>query len=456
MTTAIPPRSSRCYRPQLTVGSLFAGIGGFDAGFERVGMRTVWQVEIDQACRRVLERHFGASKFADVCQVGAHNLAPVDVICFGSPCQDLSVAGKREGLSGERSGLFHEAIRVLRELRPAIAVWENVPGAFSSDAGHDFLAVLRAFHECGARDIAWRVLDSRYFNVAQRRERVFVVADFRGERAGEILFESPCGCGDHPTREEARSRVAASLRSRSHGAGVSAPGRGGEDDQNLVYQETGHERWNESLPRCSAHDGKEAQTLVTHSLRCEGADASEDRTGRGTPLVAFNIIGCGQQGRNHAYQANQTGAIQHKGNSASGNEAGTLVIKTNQTGSNGSNITVDHHPTLGLDGSQAVFHPQIFQTRIGRNGRGQPKDIADNLTSSEGGSHADSKPHVFGAGYGVRRLMPVECLRLQGFPDDWLDLDPPLSDSAKYRMIGNAVTVTVAEWIGQRILEACA
>jgi len=93
----------------------------------------------------------------------------------------------------------------------------------------------------------------------------------------------------------------------------------------------------------------------------------------------------------------------------------------------------------------------VFQTRVARNGRGAPDAIAPTLTSCEGGTHADTKPHVFGAGLGVRRLMPVECLRLQAFPDDWLDLEPPLSDSAKYRLIGNAITVSVAEWIGRRI-----
>ncbi len=176
-----------------TIGSLFAGIGGFDLGFEREGFTTSWAVEIDQKAQAVLRRHFpSAALHDDVCQVGSHNLGPVDVVTFGSPCQDLSVAGKRAGLAGERSGLFHESARIIRELReaygkPDFAIWENVSGAFSSNAGRDFAAVIQAMVDIGARDVAWRVLDSRFAGVAQRRRRVFLVADFGGERAAEVL-----------------------------------------------------------------------------------------------------------------------------------------------------------------------------------------------------------------------------------------------------------------------------
>ena len=163
----------------LTHGELFAGISGFGQGFARVGIKTVWHVEIDDKCRVILGHHYPDTLLLDdVKECGKHNLPPVDVISFGTPCQDLSVAGKRKGLKGERSGLFFEGIRIVDELQPAFAVWENVPGAFSSNSGRDFASVLAAFRECGARDIAWRVLDAQYFGVAQRRRRVFVVADF--------------------------------------------------------------------------------------------------------------------------------------------------------------------------------------------------------------------------------------------------------------------------------------
>lgn len=211
----------------MTCGSLFSGIGGIDLGFQRAGFEIAWQVEIDNAARSVLSRHWpDVPKFEDVCKVGKKQLSKVDVIAFGSPCQDFSVAGQRAGISGKRSGLFFEAIRIVRQLRPTFAVWENVPGVFSSDRGRGFTAVIGAFLECGARDVAWRVLDAQYLGVAQRRERVFLVADFRGQRAGEILFESACMCGHPPTRGKAWEGVAATPRGRSANRGVSEPGRG--------------------------------------------------------------------------------------------------------------------------------------------------------------------------------------------------------------------------------------
>lgn len=197
-----------------TIGSLFAGIGGFDLGFERAGFKTEWTCEIDQKAQAVLRLRFPqAVHHDDVTQVGAHSLGPVDVVTFGSPCQDLSVAGKRAGLAGGRSGLFHESARIIRELRerygkPDFAVWENVPGAFSSNGGRDFAVVVQAMVDLGARDVAWRVLDSRYFGVAQRRRRVFLVADFGGERASEVLAQSEGLRGYSPKGRKARQGAA--------------------------------------------------------------------------------------------------------------------------------------------------------------------------------------------------------------------------------------------------------
>lgn len=187
----------------LTIGSLFAGIGGFDLGFERAGFKTIWQCEIDKAAQGVLRRHFPDAKLhSDVCQVGAHNLEPVDVVTYGFPCTDISQAGSawgvRDGLAGERSALFYEATRVIQELRsrygkPDFAIAENVAGLFSSGGGQDFRAVLQTLLDIGARDICWRVLDSHGAGVAQRRRRVFIVADFAGERAEQILFDREGG-----------------------------------------------------------------------------------------------------------------------------------------------------------------------------------------------------------------------------------------------------------------------
>lgn len=200
---------------QLTLGSLFDGIGGFPYAASFYGIRTLWASEIIPECVSVTRKHFpDMEHVGDITKLHGGKLPPVDIITFGSPCQDLSVAsGRRLGLAGERSGLFLEAIRIIREMQeatngeyPKFAIWENVPGALSSSSRRDFKAVLEAFTEAevpmpgsgqwanagmvrgGGVDLAWCVYDAQHFGTAQRRRRIFLVADFRGERAGEILF----------------------------------------------------------------------------------------------------------------------------------------------------------------------------------------------------------------------------------------------------------------------------
>ena len=200
---------------QLTLGSLFDGIGGFPYAASFYGIRTLWASEIIPECVSVTRKHFpDMEHIGDITKLHGGKLPPVDIITFGSPCQDLSVAsGRRLGLAGERSGLFLEAIRIIREMQeatngeyPKFAIWENVPGALSSSSRRDFKAVLEAFTEAevpmpgsgqwanagmvrgGGVDLAWCVYDAQHFGTAQRRRRIFLVADFRGERAGEILF----------------------------------------------------------------------------------------------------------------------------------------------------------------------------------------------------------------------------------------------------------------------------
>lgn len=207
----------------LTLGSLFAGIGGFDLGFERAGFKTVWQCEIDKGAQGVLRRRFpDAALHSDVREVGAHNLEPVDVVTFGSPCIDISRAGKRIGLNGKDSRLFYEAIRVIQELRekhgkPDISIWENVIATFSTNSGADFKLAISAFAEIGAMDIAWRVCDSRHWGVAQQRKRVFVVADFAGERAAEILDLATGGGRDFtPSRKKKKTTTQSAETSPSY------------------------------------------------------------------------------------------------------------------------------------------------------------------------------------------------------------------------------------------------
>lgn len=206
---------------KLTLGSLFNGIGGWIVAGDKYGIKTLWESEIDEYCQAVTHHHFpDVKQLGDITKINVDELEPVDIICAGSPCQDLSVAGKREGLNGERSGLFRTAIKLVHGLRqrtgsPRYFVWENVPGAFSSNKGLDFRAVLSEITKTevpmpangkwaeagyvewgGTSSLAWRTLDAQYWGVPQRRKRIFLVADFDGRSAAEILFVEQGGNWD--------------------------------------------------------------------------------------------------------------------------------------------------------------------------------------------------------------------------------------------------------------------
>ena len=407
----------------LTYGSLFSGIGGFDLGFDRAGMQCAWQVEYDDKARSVLQCHWpDVPKYEDVRNVGRNNLRPVDVICGGFPCQDVSVAGKRAGLAGERSGLWSEFSRIIGELTPAWVVIENVPGLLSSNDGRDMGYILWQLAELGY-GWAYRVLDSQYFGVAQRRRRVFIVGHLRtsGERAGAVLFE-PESLPWHPApRRKAGQRAAGTLAARTNGGGFP-----GTDE---------------------AASGYDVAAGIAQPLR-SGRQYSDMGDGQANVFPVVMAHG----------QAN-------------------------------AEFVSDGSPSLTNNHEQ----PIVFEPRYTRNGRGAPDTVvpplkaqsgqsgkgdaapvvAYNIQHNDGGQHR-RKDRPEGGLYvnetetaltvgttdmtaviasGVRRLMPIECERLQGFPDGWT---AGQSDSARYRQLGNAVTVNVSEWIGRRIVEAAA
>ena len=204
----------------LTLGSLFDGSGGFPLGAIFSGIQPIWASEIEPFPIRVTTKRFPQMvHYGDISVMNGAEIEPVDIITFGSPCTNLSVAGKREGLDGKQSSLFYQAIRIVKEMRqathgkyPRYIVWENVPGAFSSNGSEDFRSVLESIvqiAEPGATvpaapekgwpyadvllgngwSLAYRTVDAQYFGVAQRRKRIYLVADFASECAGEILFE---------------------------------------------------------------------------------------------------------------------------------------------------------------------------------------------------------------------------------------------------------------------------
>ena len=325
----------------LICGSLFSGVGGFDLGLERAGHRVVWQAESDSRCRSVLRRHWpGVTIYEDVRDVGA-DAVPVDLICGGFPCQDLSVAGRRAGLDGARSGLWHEFRRIVSELLPTWVLVENVPGLRSSAGGRDIAVILRGLAGLGYLG-AWRSVDAQHFSLAQRRERIFLLA-CRDPRAGspaEVLAIAE-GLSGHPAPgREAGTRVAASLT-----RGAESQGRG-------------------------------VAGAVPSKWR------SEPENGNDTIVMGFNAT------QDQIHNPDRVGAL---------SDQGAAVLAH----------------TLRADGF------------------GASKD-----------------------GTIPRRLTPVECENLQGFPRDWTRYDDKgkeIADGPRYRMLGNAVAVPCAEWLGRRL-----
>lgn len=468
-------------RPRLL--DLFSGYGGFSMGFERAGFETVAFSEIEPLPCGVLARRWpGVPNLGDIRGWRSWpwgDMGPIDAVTFGSPCQDVSVAGRRAGLGGERSSLFYEAVGVVRRSGARYAVWENVPGAFSSNGGWDFASVLDAMADAGALDICWRVLDAQWFGVPQRRRRVFLVADFGGERAGEVLFE-PEGVPGHleagggEGQEAAggagggsgtagRFRYQLELGNQGSGGNVGgeppdvpartldtngppgvvqeaagmpvrgvAPALRGSDpygdhdgaEGHLVFgaNRQGGEQALGNVPTKNRQDF-ETETLVTHALTAEGHDASEDgsEAGRGTPLVpaAFNRT--------------------------AGHDIAYTLLDASPTLKCGSGLDIASPPAVAfapLAGREGGAQPEVSGERssaLRGAGGGSSRDYVaafessscegarfhGNIASTQSaGGYSGSTANQPRAlrGMAVRRLTPLECERLQGLPDGWTDV----------------------------------
>jgi DNA (cytosine-5)-methyltransferase 1 len=457
------------------LATLCSGIDGFGLAGERFGMEVVFQSEVDRDCQRVLKRHWpNVERTNDVCadetSESLRRLRP-DVVAFGSPCQDLSVAGKRGGISAQRSGLFFRCVELCFECEAGVVLWENVPGVFSNNDGRDFAAVLEAFTgfrpevpEEGWRDtgvcvgplysVAWAVLDAQWFGLAQRRKRVFLVASL-GDRGGpyEILSIGDSLPWDSPPRRETGARTADCLTSGvASGSGVSKPGRWREDDVNLVSCPA-------VSPALTAKDYKSTRediaepAYIAHTLRAEGFDASEDGTGRGTPIVPViyaiqeravsDNLENGPQGKGFQSDIGFTlegrSKVQAVAYQCYGSNVGPMETLRRGSGNETSGV-----PFISVN----AYSHQYRQDSI--NSIGRPADaLCPSRTRMSQGYHTGPST--------VRRLLPIECERLMGFQDDFTKYDDAgkeISDSARYRMLGNSVAVPVVEWILKRIAGA--
>jgi len=424
----------------LTFGELFAGVGGFSLGFEQAGWRCRWQVEWDKHCQGVLARHWPeVARYGDVQHCHGGELAPVDCITFGSPCQDLSVAGKRAGLAGERSGLFHEAIRIIKEMRdattgtfPRYAIWENVAGALSSNKGDDFLAVIDAFAEIGAVDVAWRLVDAQFFGVPQRRRRVFVVADFGGECAGALHVE-PAGVRWHPAAgRTAGPHLAASVGRSVTTALTAGLASGGPDfahaDAGWLVPITAGTLAAGAHP--GSYNGQDAYNdlLVPYVKAKRASSPDDDETWRADgPAPTLNQFDNNSESR------------------------ATVLAMLNFQGSKGNSVTNDGQISFSLN----AMHGHDVHAVVVREDQSPDVVLAPTLTASNDPSRSPQSTEVtqqvaavHAASTAVRRLTPVECERLMGWPDNHT---AGQADSHRYKQCGNGVAAPVAQWVAQQL-----
>jgi len=572
----------------MKVLSLFSGVGGFDMGLENAGMQTVFQCEWDKHANTILHKHWPTvPKWEDVSTLtGKHILANapvIDVVAWGSPCQDLSVAGKRAGLEGGRSNLFHEGIRIIKELRketngqyPRISIWENVVGALNSNRGADFGVIIDEMAEAGALVIEWSVLDAQYFGVPQRRRRVFVVAVFDPAIAN-ICPDPLLPVSESLSRHLKQSKPKRQSASRTltegtgtDGAIVNAIGASIYHKSTVVNQDvnSGHlmveqevvgalaardykgvgnqyvaenkcvvepfvkssraqtsddsETWvegaiNPTLNSFDQGDVRATTAIVFENSYRDGARIANDGvtqtltskmgTGGGnTPMIAIPIqdgreiekhqngLGIADQGA-PAYTLDQTGA-----QAVAYGIQGTMIGRQDHNGPGGTGITKEDGPMFTLTSSDihavSTSYPTLaFDTQFGSNAN-VTENISLTLKSSQqspsitqaieptvfqpgtmirlnGGvwegtvptlraeaKRGDNEPHIqiheAEPTMAVRRLTPLECERLMGWPDDhtrWKADGTEQTDGHRYKQCGNGVASPVAQWIAKHILK---
>lgn len=377
------------------LGSLFDGIGTFPLSGLQFGFAPIWASEIEAFPIAVTKHHFPDMKhLGDITKINGAEIEPVDVITFGSPCQDMSVAGKREGLCGARSGLFMEAVRIIREMRtatsgqyPRFAVWENVPGAFSSNKGEDFRAVLEEICEAEIPmpesgkwaeagmvrtervDVAWRTLDAQHWGVPQRRRRIFLVADFRGQCAGEILFIEPCLSWNFEKGREKGQEAAGDV-----GTGLAVTvrmreGCAGGDKGPLISEGKSLTLGcnNDQTVFASYWDGGQISDCLDCSMLAKGQMMPEKRR------------------------------------------------------------------------FPAVLEPQLYDMT-------HADELSATIQAKPNGGQSLNYINPVRIGYAVRRLTPTECERLQGLPDGWTNI-VGAKDTNRYKAIGNGIAKPCSDFV---------
>ncbi|CUR82613.1 DNA cytosine methyltransferase [Achromobacter xylosoxidans] len=420
--------------------SVCSGIEAASVAWNPLGWKAVAFSEIEPFPCAVLAHHYpDTPNWGDMTKYKEWPDVPIDLLCGGTPCQSFSVAGLRKGLDDPRGNLMLTFGAIAAKYRPKWLVWENVPGVLSSNKGRDFGAFLGMLGQLGY-GFAYRVLDAQFFGVPQRRRRVFVVGclgDWRS--AAAVLFERHGLSGDPAPSRQARKRIAPTLSARAQGGGglgTDFDCDGGLVAKCLVRGSGGGQRYDAESETLIAHTllGKhnsshaaDQDTYITHSLRGEGFDASEDGTGRGTPLVP---IGFAQNQRDEVRLMNVAGALAAE----PGAKQQTYVAMPHAGGqANGR-----HQQAVAFQSSQSGV-------RI--------DDVHATLDSNNGPRRHNGAL----LGMQVRRLTPEECEALQAYPRGYTRIawrgKPPedCPDGPRYKALGNSWCTTNARWIGERI-----
>lgn len=466
----------------MTLGSLFDGSGGFPLAGALSGITPLWASEIEPYPIAVTTSRFPQMQhLGNVAEVDGGEIPPVDVITFGSPCQDMSVAGKRAGMKHEgkgdgattRSGLFYEAIRIIREMReathgkyPAFAIWENVPGAFSSNKGEDFKCVLEAF--CGIKEegvsiprlaggrwcpageivgdgysVAWRQLDAQYWGVPQRRKRIYLVADFAGRRAGKILFEresvrrnfAKSGATGQDATEDAAGSAGGSRSARCLNPIYALQGNGIDRAQTAGCNGRG---WREDVcytlntidrPAICFKAGQGAKARSLGESETVTPTLGSETGGNSVPAVCYpkvfhSLTAANARNVESAQQPNcvcypqVARTLTAEADASPCIDRGQNFVCYDARG-NGDGA---HVPTLTGDHENRVTdYTAVTVYRNPKIGEYAADDTASTMAARDFKSPRDlvverSKPP---RKYIIRRLTPQECCRLQGFPNGW-------------------------------------
>jgi len=462
--------------------SICSGIEAASVAWEPLGWEPVGFSEIEAFPRAVLEQRFPEVPLHGDFTLLIEDPPACDLLVGGTPCQAFSVAGRRLSLQDLRGNLSLAYVELANAIdrknhaegqQPCITVWENVPGVFSTgdNAFGCFLGALAGevlpleppggrWTNVGAvfgpqRAVAWRVLDAQYFGLAQRRRRVFVVSSARtGFDPTQVLFEWEGLRRDSPPGRKERQEAAAAF-AQGAGAGVYlGNAEGGAGDVPFLTSSNLSRQANQQQPLVGVTGD------IAHALRGEGFDASEDGTGRGTPVVAQGFPD----------PAGTLGGASQSGGSRTTDldNSGAFVVAPALTSSDGGvdendAVVLAFHPTQDCISSPDRTHA------MGTGGRGQASiaiafdttQVAhpENRCNPQPGDAchplaAQGHPPDLADGLVVRRLMPVECERLQGFPDRWTDVlirGKPAKDSPRYKALGNSMAVPVMRWIGRRL-----